>query len=90
MSLFDTLLEELDMDNKAGMGVQCPKCCNTIFSDSRHDFKQCPCGECFVDGGYDYLRYGFTNTMPKVVKRPKVKKEVKKVKQSSKSIKKAK
>lgn len=36
--------------------VFCTKCKKEIESFYRHDFKQCPCGACMVDGGLDYLR----------------------------------
>ena len=39
-------------------GLKCLQCGNRIFSDYRHDFKVCKCGAIFVDGGYDYFRYG--------------------------------
>lgn len=32
-----------------------------IYSNHRHDYKRCKCGDCFVDGGYSYLRYGYKN-----------------------------
>ena len=38
--------------------IRCKKCNDTITSYSRHDFKWCKCGACFVDGGKDYLRRG--------------------------------
>lgn len=43
---------------KKHTGVQCPKCKDKIFSEYRHDLKYCSCGYLFVDGGYDYLRFG--------------------------------
>ncbi|UXO93850.1 hypothetical protein Pan2_31 [Pseudanabaena phage Pan2] len=30
-----------------------------IESVHRHDFRVCPCGNAFIDGGHDYLRYGW-------------------------------
>lgn len=39
--------------------IQCNKCGDTIFSRARHDYRSCSCGECFVDGGFDYMRVGF-------------------------------
>lgn len=33
-------------------------CEDVIVSRHRHDFKFCQCGETFVDGGRDYLRWG--------------------------------
>lgn len=42
--------------------AQCLDCGDTIESTHRHDFKQCSCGNVFVDGGLDYLRYGWKNS----------------------------
>jgi hypothetical protein len=39
-------------------GLKCLKCGNVIASYHRHDYKECSCGGCFVDGGDDYFRYG--------------------------------
>ena len=41
-----------------GAKIQCLKCMDIIQSMDRHDFKYCKCGNIFVDGGNDYLRYG--------------------------------
>jgi len=41
--------------------LKCLVCGNEIQSKSRHDFVQCECGNCFVDGGNDYDRLGYTN-----------------------------
>lgn len=42
--------------------VQCLVCKEVLVSNSRHDFNQCWCdNDTFVDGGYDYLRYGGIN-----------------------------
>jgi DNA-directed RNA polymerase subunit RPC12/RpoP len=46
--------EKVLVSNKA----QCAKCKTIIESTHRHDFKQCPCGAIFVDGGLDYIRRG--------------------------------
>lgn len=40
-------------------GIRCPHCWDCIYSASVHDFRSCFCGYCFVDGGRDYLRYGW-------------------------------
>jgi hypothetical protein len=37
--------------------VTCPKCEVEIYSRARHDLRSCRCGT-FIDGGFDYLRYG--------------------------------
>lgn len=39
---------------------RCPLCKDLIFSRTRHDMRKCSCGAIFVDGGFDYLRMGFT------------------------------
>lgn len=46
-------------------GIKCLKCGDEIFSMHRHDLRRCKCGACFVDGGFEYLRYGgdFGNLM---------------------------
>ena len=36
--------------------IQCKKCGDIIESHYRHDYVQCKCGSCAVDGGDDYLR----------------------------------
>lgn len=37
----------------------CLKCGMMLQSTSRHDFKECNCSnKAFIDGGYDYIRYG--------------------------------
>lgn len=38
--------------------IKCLKCGDVIESKSRHDWVQCSCGACFVDGGLDYMRVG--------------------------------
>ena len=38
--------------------VQCPECKDIIFSRARHDFHYCSCGYVFIDGGFDYCRFG--------------------------------
>ena len=38
--------------------IRCKKCGDIIESNSIHDFKECSCGACFVDGGHEYLRFG--------------------------------
>lgn len=38
--------------------AKCLKCGAHITSRHRHDFRYCPCGAIFVDGGTDYLRAG--------------------------------
>ena len=36
--------------------IQCKLCGDVIESTYRHDYVECSCGSCAVDGGYDYLR----------------------------------
>ncbi len=38
--------------------IRCKKCGDVIESKSVHDFQECSCGACFVDGGHEYLRFG--------------------------------
>lgn len=38
--------------------IRCKLCGDVIESKTRHDFKWCSCGKCFVDGGIDYMRVG--------------------------------
>ena len=38
--------------------IKCLKCGDIIESTYRHDWVQCSCGACFVDGGHDYMRIG--------------------------------
>ena len=38
--------------------IKCLKCGDIIESTYRHDWVQCNCGACFVDGGHDYMRVG--------------------------------
>lgn len=39
--------------------IKCLLCGDIIESKTRHDMKYCSCGNCYVDGGLDYLRRGF-------------------------------
>jgi hypothetical protein len=38
--------------------VKCLKCNDIIESMHRHDFVWCSCGNIFIDGGNDYMRFG--------------------------------
>ena len=38
--------------------IKCKNCGDVIESKYRHDYKECSCGSCFVDGGHDYFRVG--------------------------------
>ena len=39
--------------------IQCKLCGEVIESKHVHDFVQCKCGACAVNGGHDYLRRCF-------------------------------
>jgi hypothetical protein len=36
--------------------IICNKCGELIISKHRHDYVECKCGDCVVDGGQEYLR----------------------------------
>lgn len=38
--------------------IRCKNCGDVIESVSRHDYRECRCGRCFVDGGHSYIRIG--------------------------------
>lgn len=38
--------------------IRCKKCGDIIESKSVHDFQECSCKACFVDGGHEYCRIG--------------------------------
>ena len=40
--------------------IRCKKCGDIIESTYRHDYKECSCRSCAVDGGHAYLRRCFT------------------------------
>lgn len=37
-------------------GLRCNKCKDEIISLSIHDYRECKCGACAIDGGMDYTR----------------------------------
>lgn len=39
--------------------AKCKHCGDVIESKHVHDLQRCSCGRIFVDGGHDYLRWGF-------------------------------
>ena len=39
--------------------IRCNICGDEIESTYRHDYVECKCGTCAVDGGHDYLRRCF-------------------------------
>jgi hypothetical protein len=51
------------INNMKIQGIRC-YCGRVLFSRARHDFRYCTCGECYVDGGFDYIRCGWTNGKP--------------------------
>lgn len=40
------------------MKMVCEKCFSMIQSIHVHDFKECNCGDIFIDGGREYIRWG--------------------------------
>lgn len=54
---------------KKQIGLYCSICDDIIFSNSRHDWVSCACGEIFIDGGFDYLRIGAREEFPLRVRR---------------------
>lgn len=41
------------------MGVVCSECKDTIYSRAVHDYHCCTCGKTSIDGGFEYLKYGW-------------------------------
>ena len=39
--------------------IQCKLCGEIIESRDVHEYVECKCGACYVDGGHCYLRRGF-------------------------------
>lgn len=39
--------------------IRCRECGDVIESYSVHDYVECSCGKCAVDGGKEYLRRSF-------------------------------
>lgn len=52
---------EIENKNIIRNSARCKLCDTEIESKYRWDYKSCPCGEIFVDGGKDYLRRGAKN-----------------------------
>jgi hypothetical protein len=57
----------MDQEVKVVTGVECPQCKERLFSWHVHDFHYCGCGATFVDGGREYLRYGWNGPRPKEI-----------------------
>lgn len=55
--------------------IQCRKCGDIIESYSVHDFKRCSCETCAVDGGHNYLRRLFKNSLDDFIELSEYKKE---------------
>ena len=55
--------------------IQCTKCGDIIESVHRHDFKRCSCGTCAVDGGHNYLRRLFKNSLDDFIELSEYEKE---------------
>ena len=43
--------------------LTCPRCQDTIFSRTGHDYHSCSCGGVSVDGGFDYLRVAWQSEL---------------------------
>ncbi len=43
--------------------IRCKKCGDVIESKTVHDMVTCKCGCCSVDGGKQYIRRSFTNSI---------------------------
>jgi hypothetical protein len=41
--------------------IRCKLCGDVIESKSVHDFRECKCKKCYVDGGHEYVRVGGEN-----------------------------
>ena len=53
------LNEVIDMRKIIKNAIQCKLCGEIIESTYRHEYVECKCGACAVDGGHDYLRRSF-------------------------------
>lgn len=43
--------------------IKCNHCGDILISEFRHDFKTCSCGTVSIDGGKDYLKRSFKNSV---------------------------
>ena len=43
--------------------IQCKHCGDVIESNDTHDYQECSCGTCAVDGGHEYLRRCYKNSI---------------------------
>jgi hypothetical protein len=39
--------------------IKCRHCRDVIFSRTRHDNHSCSCGKIWIDGGFEYIRFGW-------------------------------
>jgi hypothetical protein len=59
----------MSLNNKPHYGVLCPQCRKRMFSYHVHDYKTCGCpNDTMVDGGKEYLRYGWLTEKPAPIK----------------------
>lgn len=42
----------------------CPRCLTSVYSRTRHDYRWCPCNTIAVDGGLEYTRVVWKDTLP--------------------------
>ena len=52
------------MVNKKVSAIQCPGCCDILFSRATHDYRTCSCGESSIDGGFEYTKVSYKSTQP--------------------------
>ena len=38
--------------------IHCLGCDDIVYSRAQHDFRECSCGCVYVDGGFNYFKYG--------------------------------
>ena len=53
--------------NKIKAEIACSNCGEIITSKHRHDFVVCACNSIFIDGGFDYCRYGCDIRQAKII-----------------------
>lgn len=58
---------DIDLDAKPVIVtcLTCPNCGYTVFSRARHDMRSCSCKQSHIDGGFDYVKFGFKGDEPK-------------------------
>lgn len=50
--------------------IQCTSCDDIIESTSVHDYVTCKCKDTTLDGGNEYLRYGWKKELPIIIETP--------------------